>query len=92
MKRAHDWRHELQRRDTLQTDDDIAATVANLPYDRREELRQWLAEKQRTDGLTREEAGEMAKFRDELAGAAPWIRAGDRTIALRVIRAFMDRR
>lgn len=87
-----DWRSEVQRRDTLQDTDEISVMVANLPYHRREELRWWLIERKHMDGLTRKEADEFAAFREELAGAAPWISAGDRKIALRVIRAFMERR
>lgn len=86
-----DWRSEEQRRDTLQTHDEIAVMVAHLPYRHREALRAWLLEKQQEDALDLNEAASLEQFRRELNGAAPWIREANRPLAIRIIRAFTER-
>ena len=81
----------MQRRDTLQQTDDITAMVAQLPYKHREDLRSWIATKQREDALNPSEAASLEQFRKELHGAAPWVRADDRRIVAKIIRAFSER-
>ena len=66
--------------------------VANLPHDRREALRRQLTDWQRENDPSQTEAASAAEFGKSLAGLAPWVRADDRPLALRVLRQFTERR
>lgn len=92
MSDPHDWRHTLRQRDTLQTNDDLAAMVANLPHDRREALRRQLTDWQRIKDQSQQETASAAEFAKSLAALAPWVRADDRPLALRILRLITERR
>lgn len=92
MSDAHDWRSELQRRETLQSRDDITVMVSALPYNKREALRAWLVEQTYTGALLPGEAQEIEQFKREVCGHLPWVRKQDRETVLRIVRTFVERR
>lgn len=92
MSDTHDWRSDLQRRDTLQTHDEIMVMASGLPYSKREELRAWLAEQAHIGQLPRCEAQEAEAFKREVCGHLTWVRKQDREQLLRIIRTFVERR
>lgn len=92
MSDTHDWRSDLQRRDTLQTRDDISVMSSILPYAKREEMRAWLTEQMHVSALPPSEAREIEEFKREVCGHLPWVRKEDRDHVLRIVRTFVERR